>query len=384
MKPHYEIELYDEETNTKVFIVIDCLIGNLAAGGVRMSPTVTMDDIRSLAQLMTKKNGVMEIPLGGAKIGIVGDPESEDKEEKIRAFAKMAESVLRTKLLIGEDMGITSQDVKLVYESIHLDPSELVVEVHKQKGLHIQLPEDKSINDLLSEEFMGYLAGFGLMEAMEEAANFTNIDLNKSKVALQGFGTVGSGIAMLMLEKGSTITAVSDIHTCIYRETGFSLADLQVLKANGRVFQSESLKNDKKLDPNKLFSLPVDILIPASVSNIIDIDNADQIKAGLIVEAANSPTTKEAEQILLKKNKMILPDFVVNAGSATGFGLLITGQAEFHNVFEECAQRIRRTVKTILTESLKSEKTPREVADAIAEQNLKEILTKEEAKVESN
>ncbi|GAF22912.1 NAD-specific glutamate dehydrogenase [Bacillus sp. JCM 19047] len=356
MNPYYEVEWYDDETDTRVFVVIDQLIGGLAAGGIRMSPTVTMEDIRSLAHLMTKKNSVMGIPLGGAKIGIVGDPEGVDKEEKLKAFGRMAESLLKTKLLIGEDMGISSQNVKSIYESIQFNPIELVAQIRKQQGMHIQMPEGKSIDDLLSEEFMDYLAGFGLMEAMEEAAQMINLDLNQAQVGLQGFGTVGSGIAMLLLEKGSTITAISDAHRCMYRQTGFSLAELQVLKEHGGVIQPELFRNVKIVPSSEIVGLPVDIFIPASISNAIHRDNAGSLKASLIVEAANFPTTNEAEQILLKMHKMILPDFVVNAGSATGFGLLITGQAEYQDVFQACAQRIRETVRTILTESLKGEK----------------------------
>ncbi|MED4129748.1 MULTISPECIES: Glu/Leu/Phe/Val family dehydrogenase [Shouchella] len=383
MNPYYEVEWYDDETDTRVFIVIDQLIGGLAAGGIRMSPTVTMEDIRSLAHLMTKKNSVMGIPLGGAKIGIVGDPEGVDKEEKLKAFGRMAESLLKTKLLIGEDMGISSQNVKSIYESIQFNPIELVAQIRKQQGMHIQMPEGKSIDDLLSEEFMDYLAGFGLMEAMEEAAQLINLDLNQAQVGLQGFGTVGSGIAMLLLEKGSTITAISDAHRCMYRQTGFSLAELQVLKEHGGVIQPELFRNVKIVPSSEIVGLPVDIFIPASISNAIHRDNAGSLKASLIVEAANFPTTNEAEQILLKMHKMILPDFVVNAGSATGFGLLITGQAEYQDVFQACAQRIRETVRTILTESLKGEKTPREIADEMASYNLNEMVTNEQAKVET-
>ncbi|TES49562.1 Glu/Leu/Phe/Val dehydrogenase [Shouchella lehensis] len=377
MNPYYEVEWYDKETNTRVFIVIDQLMGGLAAGGIRMSPTVTMEDIRTLAHLMTKKNSVMGIPLGGAKVGIVGDPGGADKEEKLRAFGRMAESLLKTKLLIGEDMGISSQNVKSIYESISFNPIELVVQIRQQQGLQIQMPEGKNIDDLLSETFMDYLAGFGLMEAMEEAAHLINLDLEQAQVGLQGFGTVGSGIAMLLLEKGSTITAVSDAHRCMYRQTGFSLPELQVLKEHGGIIQPELFKNVKIVPSSEIVALPIDIFIPASISHAIHKDNADKITASLIVEAANFPTTSEAEQILLEKRKVILPDFVVNAGSATGFGLLITGQADYQGIFQATAQRIRGTVKTILTESLKGEKTPREVANELASYNLKEMETSE-------
>lgn len=188
---------------------------------------------------------------------------------------------------------------------------------------------------------------------------------------------------MLLLEKGSTITAISDAHRCMYRQTGFSLAELQVLKEHGGVIQPELFRNVKIVPSSEIVGLPVDIFIPASISNAIHRDNAGSLKASLIVEAANFPTTNEAEQILLKMHKMILPDFVVNAGSATGFGLLITGQAEYQDVFQACAQRIRETVRTILTESLKGEKTPREIADEMASYNLNEMVTNEQAKVET-
>ncbi|MDQ0300592.1 glutamate dehydrogenase/leucine dehydrogenase [Salibacterium salarium] len=336
-----------------------------------MSESVTMNDIRDLAHVMSKKNSIMGIPLGGAKIGIVGDPESEDKDSKLQAFAKMAEDLLRTKILVGEDMGLTSSDVKKVYQSIQFDPSELVIETLSKKGIPIQLPAGKTVDDLLSKDFMDYLAGFGLLEAIEESAVVSDIDLTQSKVALQGFGTVGSGIAMLLINKGATISAISDVNHCVYRDEGFSFEELRSLQGVGGNLNISQLTNFKKLNRDKIFSLPVDIFVPASVSNVINSENASSIQAKLIVEGANLPTTKDAEKILMKQNKLILPDFVVNAGSAVGFGLLITGQAEFDDVFEVCATRIRSVVKTILSESIEKNSTPRKVAMEVMDNNMK-------------
>ncbi|OAS88286.1 MULTISPECIES: Glu/Leu/Phe/Val family dehydrogenase [Metabacillus] len=380
MKAQYEIELFDPQNNTRAFIVIDRLIGGLAAGGIRMSPNVTMDEIRSLAEIMTYKHSMMDIPLGGAKIGIVGDPNSNHKLEKITAFAKMAEPILRSMLLVGEDMGMTSSDVKHVYNSIQFDPSSLVIDQLSEKGIDIKLPEGKSIDDLLSEEFMDYLAGFGLVEAIDESTDFLHLNLQTVKVAVQGFGTVGNGIIRLLAAKGVKICAISDIIGTVYSENGFRFEELENARTDNGLIRRDHLRQYTFLEPNDILTLPVDILIPAAVSNVITEKNANQITAKLIVEGSNMPTTKEADYILKNNQITVLPDFIVNSGSATGFGLLITAQANVENVLDECSKRIRQKVKHLLVESVRKDKTTREIAMEMATTNLQQIIDAEREK----
>lgn len=380
MNAQYQIELFDPQNNIRAFIVIDRLIGGLAAGGIRMSPNVTMDEIRSLAEIMTYKHSMMDIPLGGAKIGIVGDPNSNHKLEKITAFAKMAEPILRTMLLVGEDMGMTSADVKHVYKSIQFDPSSLVIDRLSEKGIDIKLPEGKSIDDLLSEEFMDYLAGFGLLEAIDESTDYLHLNLQTAKVAVQGFGTVGNGIIRLLAAKGVKICAISDIVGTVYSENGFRFEELENARTENGLIRRDHLSQYTFLEPNDILTLPVDILIPAAVSNVITEKNANQITAKLIVEGSNLPTTKEADYILKNNQITVLPDFIVNSGSATGFGLLITAQASVENVLDECSKRIRQKVKHLLVESERKNKTTREIAMEVATTNLQQIIDAEREK----
>ncbi|MGI6187862.1 Glu/Leu/Phe/Val dehydrogenase [Brevibacillus sp. MCWH] len=378
MNTYYEITMHDPETDTTAFIVIDRLIGGIATGGLRMSPTVTLEEVRDLAEVMTYKHGLMNLPLGGAKAGIVGDPSAPDKEKKIQAFARMAEPLLKSCLLLGEDMGIYAKDVRAMYAHIQLDPLERVLNRLQERGVKYEIGQGVRAHDLLSDQNMETTAGFGLMESLLETAELIQLPLEQATAAVHGFGTVGSEIAKLLHDRGVTITAVGDAEGAIYREEGLDIHQLlSIRKPNGCIDREKIAQAVKQLTNEELLQLPVDLLIPASVSQVIHKGNAHSIRAKIIVEAANMPTTNEADEILREKGVIVLPDFMVNAGSALSFGLIITGEALPQDMWTESAKRIRRMVRTVLTQSMEQEEPTRIVALALASAHLQQMLYKE-------
>ena len=377
MNTYYEITMHDPETDTTAFIVIDRLIGGIATGGLRMSPTVTLEEVRDLAEVMTYKHGLMNLPLGGAKAGIVGDPSAPDKGKKIQAFARMAEPLLRSCLLLGEDMGIYAEDVRAMYTHIQLDPLEKVLNRLRERGIQYEIGQGVRANDLLSDQNMETTAGFGLMESLLETAELIQLPLERATAAVHGFGTVGSEIAKLLHDRGVKITAVGDAEGAIYREEGLDIHQLLSIRKPNGCIDREKIAQVQQLTHEELLQLPVDLLIPASVSQVIHEGNADSIRAKIIVEAANMPTTQEADEILREKGVMVLPDFMVNAGSALSFGLIITGEALPQDMWTESAKRIRRMVRTVLTESMEQQEPTRIVALALASAHLQQMLYKE-------
>ncbi|RNB59682.1 Glu/Leu/Phe/Val dehydrogenase [Brevibacillus gelatini] len=377
MNTHYEITMHDPETDTTAFIVIDRLIGGIATGGLRMSPTVTLEEVRDLAEVMTYKHGLMNLPLGGAKAGIVGDPSAPDKGKKIEAFARMAEPLLRSCLLLGEDMGIYAEDVRAMYSHIKLDPLERVLTRLRERGVQYEIGQGVRANDLLSDQNMETTAGFGLMESLLETAELIDLPLERATAAVHGFGTVGSEIAKLLHDRGVKITAVADAEGAIYREEGLDIYQLLSIRKPNGCMDREKIAQVQQLTHEELLQLPVDLLIPASVSQVIHEGNAHSIQAKIIVEAANMPTTQEADEILREKGVMVLPDFMVNAGSALSFGLIITGEALPQNMWTESAKRIRRMVRTVLTQSIEQQEPTRIVALALASAHLQQMLYKE-------
>jgi glutamate dehydrogenase/leucine dehydrogenase len=220
-------------------------------------------------------------------------------------------------------------------------------------------------------------AGFGLMESLLETAELIQLPLERATAAVHGFGTVGSEIAKLLHDRGVKITAVGDAEGAIYREEGLDIHQLlSIRKPNGCIDRGK-IAQVQQLTHEELLQLPVDLLIPASVSQVIHEGNADSIRAKIIVEAANMPTTQEADEILREKGVMVLPDFMVNAGSALSFGLIITGEALPQDMWTESAKRIRRMVRTVLTESMEQQEPTRIVALALASAHLQQMLYKE-------
>lgn len=377
MNTYYEITMHDPETDTTAFIVIDRLIGGIATGGLRMSPTVTLEEVRDLAEVMTFKHGLMNLPLGGAKAGIVGDPSAPDKKKKIEAFARMAEPLLRSCLLLGEDMGVYADDVRAMYAHIQFDPLEKVLNRLRDRGVLYEIGSGVQANDLLSDHNMERTAGFGLMESLLEASELIQLPLDEATAAVHGFGTVGGEIANLLHEQGVKITAVSDVEGAIYREEGLDIPQLLAIRQPNGCIDRKRLDYVQLLTHEELLQLPVDLLIPASVSQVIHEGNAESIQAKIVVEAANMPTTQEADEILREKGVLVLPDFMVNAGSALSFGLIITGEALPQHMWTESAKRIRRMVRTVLTQSMEQQETVRIIAVALASAHLQQMLYKE-------
>lgn len=377
MNTYYEITMHDPETDTTAFIVIDRLIGGIATGGLRMSPTVTLEEVRDLAEVMTFKHGLMNLPLGGAKAGIVGDPSAPDKKKKIEAFARMAEPLLRSCLLLGEDMGVYADDVRAMYAHIQFDPLEKVLNRLRDRGVLYEIGSGVQANDLLSDHNMERTAGFGLMESLLEASELIQLPLSEATAAVHGFGTVGGEIAKLLHEQGVKITAVSDVEGAIYREEGLDIHQLLAIRRPNGCIDRKQLDHVQLLTHEELLQLPVDLLIPASVSQVIHEGNAESIQAKIVVEAANMPTTQEADEILREKGVLVLPDFMVNAGSALSFGLIITGEALPQHMWTESANRIRRMVRTVLTQSMEQQETVRIIAVALASAHLQQMLYKE-------
>ncbi|MGZ0049775.1 hypothetical protein [Brevibacillus gelatini] len=274
-------------------------------------------------------------------------------------------------------MGIYAEDVRAMYSHIKLDPLERVLTRLRERGVQYEIGQGVRANDLLSDQNMETTAGFGLMESLLETAELIDLPLERATAAVHGFGTVGSEIAKLLHDRGVKITAVADAEGAIYREEGLDIYQLLSIRKPNGCMDREKIAQVQQLTHEELLQLPVDLLIPASVSQVIHEGNAHSIQAKIIVEAANMPTTQEADEILREKGVMVLPDFMVNAGSALSFGLIITGEALPQNMWTESAKRIRRMVRTVLTQSIEQQEPTRIVALALASAHLQQMLYKE-------
>ncbi len=278
-------------------------------GGIRFHPDETIDTVRALASWMTWKCALLDLPLGGGKGGVICNPKSMSTGELERLSRAYVRAVFP---FIGPEKDIPAPDV-------YTTP-QIMAWMMDEYSVIAQKPEFGVITGkplaISGSPGRGDATARGGMFTIREAAKTIGIDLSKAKVAVQGFGNAGSHAAQLCHELfGSTIVAVCDSKGGVTCPTGVNLSEAAACKSQtGSVCNLPELQT---LSNEEVLELDVDILIPAAVENVITEKNASRIKAKIIAELANGPTTPEADEILYKKGVHIIPDFLCNAGGVT-------------------------------------------------------------------
>ncbi len=215
--------------------------------------------------------------------------------------------------------------------------------------------------------------GYGVFHATRVAAEHVGINLKEAAIAIDGFGNVGSFLAKYISEFGAKLVAVSDSRGCVYNPDGLDYGKLEKVKRETRsVIGYESgqvLKNEE------LFELPVDILVPASIPDVINEENVDRIKAKLVVEAANIPAKYESEERLHEMGVLVVPDFIANAGG------VISSYAEYmgenpQRMFEMVEEKIVRNVRLVIKKAEEEKITPRDAALEIAQERVRKAMRK--------
>lgn len=275
--------------------------------GTRIRPNLTLDEIKALGLFMSIKHCCADIPAGGAKGGIQADPASLTKNELerlVRAFIRNLQPKGAWVDVPGADIGTGEQVMSWM-----LDEYEQITGIHSPAAINDKPP-------ILGGSLGGEEAtGRGVFLTLLAAAKDIGLDLPKSSTVIQGFGQVGSALALLLHRQGYRITAVSDIFGGIYNESGMDIERLQEhVNETGKV---AGFPGTEPVANEALLELDCDILVPAAVQSVIHKDNGANIKARLIVEGANGPVTREADTILIQKGVTIVPDVVANSGGAT-------------------------------------------------------------------
>jgi glutamate dehydrogenase (NAD(P)+) len=279
-----------------------------AKGGVRYDPGVTLDEVRALASWMTWKCAVMNIPFGGGKGGVVCDPRklSRGELERItrRYTAELMDVFGPERDVPAPDVGTDSQTMAWVMDTYSMHVGHTVTSV--VTGKPITLGGSRGRVEA---------TGRGVMIAGREACRAHGIPLAGSRVAVQGFGNVGSISAKMYHEQGAKIVAVSDINGAIANVNGLDvLALLAYLEEKKTVV---GFPGGTPMDAGDLLTVDCDILVPAALENQITDENAGDIKARIIVEGANGPTTHDADDVLQKKGVIVVPDIYANGGGVT-------------------------------------------------------------------
>jgi len=279
-----------------------------AKGGIRYHPSVTLDETKALAMLMTWKCAVVNIPYGGAKGGIICDPRKLSLKEVERLTRRYISEIIS---FIGPEKDIPAPDVNTnpqvmawIMDTYSMDVGYSVPGVVTGKPI--------SIGGSLGRNAA---TARGVMFSLMNAAKKLKLDLFEKRIAIQGYGNVGGNLAHLLSDEGYKIIAISDVEGGIYNPKGLDPIKVSLaLKESGSVV---GFKDADKITNQELLAVDCDVLIPAALENQIDEDNADKIRAKLIVEAANGPITPQADKILEGKGVFIIPDILANAGGVT-------------------------------------------------------------------
>src|ERR671924_539740 len=276
-------------------------------GGVRYHPDADLDEVRALASLMTWKTAVVDIPFGGAKGGVQCDPQLMSVREKQRLTRRFTQMI---SYILGINRDIPAPDVNTDAQTM----AWMMDAYSSRYGYTPAIVTGKPV-ELGGSLGRQAATGRGVVIVTEEAAKYLGKPLEGATVAIQGFGNVGSWTARIIIEHGCKVVAVSDVRGGIYQPAGLDIARVMThVQETGSHVEcpgTEPVSNDD------LLLLDVDWLIPAALGGVITARNADQIKARVIVEAANHPVTPEADAILADRGVIVLPDIMANSGGVT-------------------------------------------------------------------
>ncbi len=278
-------------------------------GGIRYYEKETLSEVKAISAWMTWKTALLNLPFGGAKGGIICNPKKMSKGELERLSRGYIDAIAN---FIGPEVDVPAPDVYTTPQIMTwmMDEYEKIVR-HSSPGIITGKPIE--VGGSLGR---GDATAKGGMYVLREAAKSIGLDLSKAKVAVQGFGNAGQfGVKFSSSMFGSKVVAVSDSEGGIYKESGIDYEKLLEHKnKTGSVMNFEgstNITNEELLEQN------VDVLIPSAIENQLTGENADKVKARIILELANGPTTPEADDIFFKKGILLLPDFLSNAGGVT-------------------------------------------------------------------
>jgi len=277
-------------------------------GGVRYSPEVTLDEVRALASWMTWKCAVVNIPFGGAKGGVICDPKnmSQGELERMtrRYTSEIIDSIGPEKDVLAPDVNTNEQTMAWIMDTYSMHKGHTVTSVVTGKPLNIGGSHGRL-----------EATGRGVMLACDESLRYLNMPIDGCRVVIQGFGNVGSNAARLMMERGYKIVGVAELEGGLLNHSGIDIHQLVEYKLrNGTTL---GFRGAEATPSEELLVCDCEILIPAATENVITSRNADKIKARIVVEGANGPTTAVADDILAEKRIFVVPDILANAGGVT-------------------------------------------------------------------
>jgi glutamate dehydrogenase (NAD(P)+) len=346
------IQIFEPVLNLRAVLVVDNVAAGPAIGGVRVAADVTTEECFRLARAMTLKNAAAGLPHGGGKSVIVADPKQdpERKEQLIRAFAKAIEPI--GDYIPGPDMGTNETAMAWVRDEI---------------GRAVGLPPE--LGGIPLDEIGA--TGYGVAIAAKAAEHAGLIRLREARIAVQGFGSVGTHAARFIAERGAVLVAASDSKGTLIDLDGIDVAKLIGLKKQGGSVRD--YESGKKSDVEAIVDVPCDIWIPAARPDVIRADNVARLDTKLVIEGANIPITPEAEAILHQRGIPVIPDFIANAGGVIAGAVEYRGGTE-REAFDVIAEKVEGNTRTVIDDSRDRAITPRQSAEDMARRRVQRAM----------
>lgn len=371
---YLQVTWTDPASGARGYLVIDRLVRGVSSGGLRMRAGCTLDEVRGLAEGMTAKEALnydpeaRYVPLGGAKGGIDFDPYDPRAKEVLTAYLFAMSPYIERFWTMGEDLGLRQSTIDEAIAKIGLQSSI--------QAVYPLLDDEKKARQRLADAFAVTVDGVSLDElvggygvAQAALAGIEHLNLQNPTAMVQGFGSMGGATARYLARNGVRIVGLADVRGVVANPEGLDVESLLLTRdQHGGIDRTKLRDTDIQLDRDKWLEVEADVLVPAATSYAINGDNAKSVRAKLIVEAANMPVTKEAEDVI---DALIIPDVVANSATNSWWWWTLFGdiEATAESAFAKIGTNMRRLVARILDTGT----SPRAAAAQIAADAVKEI-----------
>lgn len=356
--PEKILEVYEPSVGLKAVTILDNLTLGPAKGGIRMTPTVDVEEVFRLARTMTWKTSIAGLPFGGGKSGIIFDPKAhpEKKKQIMTAFGKALKNISPKMYIAAPDVNTGEEEMRAFVEG-NGNPKSTTGKPKDLGGLPHELGS----------------TGFGVAHSTFIALKHKHIDLREATFAIEGFGNVGSFVAKFLTEWGAKLVAASDSRGVIYNTKGIDFKKLEETKQKTKSVINYS--DGEKLPGPKIFELPVDVLIPAALADVITPQNVNSVNAKIVVEGGNIVMREPEEKRLHERGVLVVPDFVANAGGVISSYAEYRGYDE-NRMFALVEKKIKKNTREVLREAKNKNQMPREAAMTIAKERIKKAKSK--------
>lgn len=355
----------------RAYVVADSVLNGRAMGGIRIAPNVTPEEVAALANKMSRKLALAELPIGGAKAGIVCElPLGPKRDALLRAFGRLAGLLLRGGVYLGSDMGCSYRDRDLIFTSAGYDITQTALTPSGAPALPC------SWSELWAH--CANITGHGVAHAVLAVAEARALPLSRKTVAIQGFGVVGRGAAQVLTAHGYTISAVADALGTIVRRDGLPIDELcAITTIQGLVDRRRLPSGCEVIDtPDAWLATDAGVLVLAAGADAIGSHNVERVSADLVAEGANLPTTRAAQQRLEQRGITVIPDILASVGGAMVTALFLCQQTPtglptsvlVKWLFDAVAARVRHNTQVAYARSLTAHDSLHSVCQELAEE----------------